>query len=237
MSTGMISKDTDLKDLLTAGAHYGYSKSRRHPSAKEFILGSKNNIEIFDLEKTLPLLESAKGFVKNIVANGGQILFVGAKSEAKNAIKTGADLAEMPYVTNRWIGGTITNFPEIKKRVDRLQDLLGQREKGELSKYTKKERLLLDREIETLDKMFSGLVSMKKLPAAIFVIDPRREKTAVAEAKRKKIPVVALAGSDCDLKQVEFSIPANDASMASIKYFVEQIVEAIKIGRKQQKSE
>ncbi len=227
----------DIKSLFEVGAHYGYSKSRRHPSTKEFILGSKNNVEIFDLEKMAPMLAAAKDFVDSTVASGKQILFVGTKNEAKEVVKSGALSSEMPFVENRWIGGTITNFSEIKKRVERLQELSEQREKGELVKYTKKERLLLDREIEVLEKMFSGLVSMKKPPAAIFIVDPRKEKTAVSEARRKKIPIVALANSDCDLKEIDFPIPANDSAVSSIEFFVKQIVDAVVAGKKKVKSD
>lgn len=232
-----MNKEKEIKELMEVGAHFAYSKSRRHPSAKPFIFGVKNNVEIFDLEKTSEHLKVASDFISKIVAEGGQILFVGNKKEAMDSVQRGAEEAEMPYVANRWIGGTLTNLPEIKKRVGRLEDLLSQKEKGELSRYTKKERLLIDREIEKLEKMFSGIVSMKKLPMALFVIDPRKEKTAVSEARRKHIPIVALAGSDCDFNSVDFPIPANDASISSINYFIKNIVETIKKGQKEEQKE
>lgn len=225
----------NLKDLFKAGAHYAFSKSRRHPSAKPFILGVKNKLEIFDLEKTVESLSEAQEFIKKISSEGGQVLFVGGKVEARNAVKKGATEAEMPYVAGRWIGGTLTNFEEIKKRVARLEDLEKQKEKGELSKYTKKERLLIDKEIEKLREMFSGIRTLKGLPKVMFIVDPRKEYTALKEAKDKGIPVVALASSDCDLGSVDYAIPANDSSVSSIRYFVGQIVKAIEDGQKAKK--
>ena len=168
---------------------------------------------------------------------GGVILFVGGKSEAQEAIRIGATNASLPFVSGRWIGGTLTNFPEIKKRITKLEDLTSKKEKGELSKYTKKERLLIDRDIAKLTIFFSGISSMKAIPRAMFVIDPRKEHIAVAEAKSVGIPVVALAGSDCNLLDIDYPIPGNDASVSSIKLFVNKVVEAYKEGRDAKKEE
>ena len=225
---------TDLKHLdalFDVGAHFGLIRSRRHPSVKPFLFGVKNKIEIFDLEKTQEYLEKAKGFISDIVAQGGMVLFVGGKNEARTSVATGAQKAQMPYVAGRWLGGTLTNFPEIKKRIAKLEDLTLQKEKGELGKYTKKERLLIDREIERLQKSFSGLIPMRMTPKVLFVIDPKREHIAVAEARRLHIPVVALASSDCNIRDIEYAIPGNDASTQSINYFVEQIVSAVLNGK------
>jgi len=225
-------KITDsIEKLFSVGAHYGLVRSRRHPSAKPFIFGVKNSIEIFDLEKTEVELEKAKSFISDVVANGGMTLFVGGKNEAQEAIRKVATVSGMPFVAGRWLGGTLTNFVEIKKRIGRLEDLSSQKEKGELSKYTKKERLLIDREIESLKVSFSGLSPMKTLPKVLFVIDPKREETAVAEAKKLKIPVVALASSDCNMLEVEYPIPGNDSSKASIAYFAEEILKAVEDGK------
>lgn len=221
-----------IDSLFEAGAHFGLLRSRRHPSAKPFIFGSKNKVEIFDLEKTQVELEKAKDFIKAKVSEGGLILMVGGKSEARKAILEGAEKVSMPYVAGRWLGGTLTNFPEIKKRIVKLEELTAQKEKGELAKYTKKERLLIDREIESLQKDFSGLASMKSAPKVLFVIDPKREAIAVAEAHRLHIPVVALASSDCNLREVEYAIPGNDASVKSIHYFVSEIVKVIEEGKR-----
>jgi small subunit ribosomal protein S2 len=221
-----------IENMFKVGAHFAYSKSRRHPSAKQYIFGVKNRVEIFDLEKTQELLEKAKEFVKSVAATGKQILFVGGKSESKEVIKKAAESIGMPYVSGRWIGGTFTNFPEIRKRIEKMERMAAAKEKGELTKYTKKERLLMDREAAKLDLFFGGLVSMKNLPAAVFLIDQKRENIAVKEADQMGIPVISLSGSDCDFREVAYPIPANDASVASIAYFVNEIVSAYIQGKK-----
>ncbi|MES2087866.1 MAG: 30S ribosomal protein S2 [Patescibacteria group bacterium] len=220
-----------IDSMFKAGAHYAFSRSRRHPTLAPFIFGVKNHVEIFDLEKTNELLEKAKDFVRTLATEGKQILLVGGKSEARDAIKRAAAELDMPYVVDRWLGGTLSNFKEIRSRVEKLLDLTAKREKGELSKYTKKERLLIDREIEKLERFFSGLVPMKELPKALFVIDSKHEHIAVTEARKAGIPVIALMGSDCNIKTVDYAIPGNDASIASVAFFVDQIVWAYKEGR------
>lgn len=220
-----------ITTMFAAGAHFGYSRSRRHPSVKPFIFGVKNGVEILDLEKTSVELENAKEFVKSLAKTGKQILFVGTKNEAKKAIEDGALSIDMPFVGERWVGGVLTNFPEIKKRVALLEDLRAKRENGELAVYTKKERSLIDKDIERLEKNFSGIVSMKEPPVALFIIDPKKESIALKEAQFLGIPVIALANSDCNLKEVEYPIPGNDSSLSSISFFVGQIVEAFKAGR------
>lgn len=217
--------------LFKTGAHFGYSKARRHPSTKPFIFGSKNNVEILDLEKTSASLEAARGVVADLAHEGKTILFVGTKPEARKLVVDGANAIDMPYVSERWIGGTLTNFSEIKKRVARLEDLLIKREKGELSVYTKKERLLLDREIAKLQKHFGGIVSMKETPRALFIVDPRAEHLAVREAVARNVPIIALASSDCDVAKITYPIVANDSAMQSIRFFVEEIVTAYREGK------
>ena len=202
-----------ITEMFTAGAHFGYSRSRRHPSAKPFIFGTKNGIEIMDLEKTSVELEKAKEFVKTLAKGGKQILFVGTKSESKKLIEDGATAIDMPFVAERWVGGVLTNFPEIKKRVALLEDLRSKKEKGELAIYTKKERSLIDKDIERLERNFSGIVSMKDIPAAMFVVDPRKESIAIKEAQYLGVPIIALASSDCNIKEVDFAIPGNDSSV------------------------
>ncbi len=232
MTEEMKTKGNDVIDtMFNAGAHFGYQKSRRDASTSPFIFGIKNKVEIIDLEKTNEQLEKAKEFVFNLAKSGKQMLFVGGKSEAKVAVKIAAMSIDMPYVDGRWIGGAITNFPEIKKRIAKFEDLQKQKEKGELSKYTKKERLLIDREIENLDTMFSGIVSMKEAPKALFVIDPKKEFIAVAEAKKAGIPVIALSNTDCNIKTIDFPIVANDASVSSISFFVTEIAKAYTAGK------
>ena len=229
-------KNNDLMDaMFKAGAHFGYQKSRRNASVSPYIFGLKNKVDIIDLEKTIDNLAKAQEFVRGLAKQGKQILFIGSKNEARDLIKLGAMSIDMPYVSGRWIGGTITNSPEIKKRIAKFEDLQKQKEKGELSKYTKKERLLIDREIENLDEMFSGIVSMKDSPKAFFVIDPKKEFIAVAEAKKAGIPVIALLNTDTDLKDIDYPIVANDTSISSISFFVSEIVKAYKEGRAESK--
>ena len=214
-----------LDELFKNGAHFGFGKSRRHPSVRNFIFGSKNKTDIFDLEKTSIELEKALEFVKKLATEKSQILFVGGKNEARDIVKDSATSLGMPYVAGRWIGGTLTNFPVIRKRVDTMLDLVSQKDKGELNKYTKKERLLIDRDIAKLQNFFGGIVPMASLPKALFIVDARYEDTALREAKQLHIPVIALCGSDNDINRVEYPIPGNDSSRASIKYFIDKIKE------------
>jgi|SRR3989338_3095831 len=223
--------DERMERMFKVGAHFGYSKSRRHPSMKRYIFGVKNRVEIFDLEKTKNALQSAKEFVKSLGALGKQILFVGGKNEAKDILAQGALSLDMPYVATRWIGGTLTNFAVIRSRVERLLFLRAERDGGGLAKYTKKERLIIDREISHLEKYFSGLISLATLPAALFVIDPRFEHIAVTEAHKKNVPVIALMSSDCDLDVVDYPVVGNDSAIPSIRFFTEEIIESYKSGR------
>lgn len=219
--------------LFSAGAHFGFVKSRRHPSVKQFIFGTKNNIEIFDLEKTSKELEKALVFVEKKGREGAMALWVGGKSEAREAVMKAGKGLEMPYVSGRWIGGTLSNFSEIKKRIARLEELTEQREKGEFSKYTKKERLLFDREIEKLSIYFGGLSQLKSLPKFLVVVDSKKECIAVAEARKMHIPVVALAGSDSNLYELDYAIPGNDSSRQSIGFILQELTAAYKKGREQ----
>jgi small subunit ribosomal protein S2 len=214
-----------VDELFEVGAHFGYSKSRRHPSVAPFIFGAKNRFEIVDLEKTGEQLSSVLEYVAQMAREKKQILFVASKQEAVRPVKDGAEKIGMPYVAGRWIGGSLTNFPEIRKRVEMMLQLQEERDKGLLAKYTKKERLLIDRKIEKLEKTFSGLVPMTKKPHAMFVVDSRHEDIAVAEARVSGVPVIALAGTDCDLSKVDHAIVANDSLERSITYVVNKVVE------------
>jgi small subunit ribosomal protein S2 len=232
---GEETKDTaTIERMFAAGAHFGYSKSRRHPSVDSFIFGAKNRVEIFDLEKTSELLKEAKAFAEGLGREEKILLLVGGKSEAVQAVRKGAGGIRMPYVAGRWLGGTLTNFSEIRKRIQRLLDLRAQRESGELAeKYTKKEQLLMGREIAKLEENFDGLIPLgDKLPHALFVVDTRKERTAVREARDKGIPIIGLLNSDCNAGEIDYPIPANDASMKSIEFFVNEIVSAYKEGMK-----
>jgi small subunit ribosomal protein S2 len=221
-----------IDTMFSAGAHFGLGRSRRHPTVSGFIFGTKNSTDIFDLEKTLPSLEKAKAFIAEIAKEGKTLLFVGGKNEASSAVKTAAQSLNLPYVDGRWIGGTLTNFGQIRKRIERYEKLTSDREKGELLKYTKRERMLLDKEIASLEKMFLGIVSLKKQPDAMFVIDPRHEKIAVKEATDMNVPVIALASSDCDISEVKYAVVGNDAAKTSIQFFVNEIAQAYQEGKK-----
>lgn len=226
MKVSNITNDSVIEAMFSVGAHYGYSKSRRHPSSKPFIFGAKNKVEIFDLEKTKGLLTAAKEFAAKLGKEGKQILFVTGKNEALDIVKTAAEDISMPYVSGRWIGGTLTNFTAIRARVDKLVSLKEKRDKGELGQYTKRERMLFDRDIDKMTTMFSGLVAMKSMPAAVFVVDSEREKIAVMEAKKTGVPVIALMSSDCDMKLAEYPMLGNDSSRDSIRFFVDEIKNA-----------
>lgn len=215
-----------VEALFNAGAHFGYSKSRRHPSTAPYIFGKKNNVDIINLEETVPMLERAIELVQKIASEGKQIVFVGGKRQSQRIVKDFADKINQPYVVGRWIGGTLTNFEEIQKRTKRLEELTTQKEKGELAKYTKRERLLIDREIEKLEERFGGIVGMKRKPAAVFIVDPRQEDNATHEAIIEKIPVIGLCGTDCDISAISHPILANDSSVSSITYVTQTLVDA-----------
>jgi small subunit ribosomal protein S2 len=217
-------KDSDLvESMFKVGSHFAYTRSRRHPTVASFIFGLKNRVEIFDLEKTSNNLLEAKKFIASCAQNNKKVLFVGTKNEAQLAVQQAASAIEMPYVNLRWIGGTLTNFGEIRRRVDKYEGLMSNREKGELIKYTKKERLLIDREIDSLSNSFSGIVSMKEMPAAVVIVDSEKEHIALAEIRKQGIPIVAICGSDCNLKKVDYPIPANDSAKASIGFILKEL--------------
>ncbi len=217
--------------MFGAGAHFGLGRSRRHPTVTPFIFGTKNSTDIFDLEKTQALVKKATDFVTALASEGKTLLFVGGKKEASVAIKHAAQSLNLPYVDGRWIGGTITNFGQVRRRIDRYEKLISDREKGELAKYTKRERMLIDKEIASLEKMFLGIVSLKKTPDAIFIIDPRHEKNAIKEAADFNVPVVALAGSDCNISKIAYPLVGNDGSKTSIQFFVNEIAAAYQRGK------
>lgn len=229
-----MDKQTD-KSLVDAmfevGAQYGYSRSKRHPTSSAYVFGAKNGVELVDLEKSEKLLAKAEEYVEKLAAEGKTIMLVGTKQEAKKAIEDAAAKLDMPYVTLRWIGGTLTNFSEIKKRLLRLEDLKERKATGALLVYTKRERMLLDKEIADLEKTFSGIEFVRALPHAVLVIDSKHEKTAVAEAKQMKLPVIALQGTDCSTDGIAYPIVANDAARASITFFVERLTAAFERGR------
>jgi small subunit ribosomal protein S2 len=223
---------TDMQTLYDAGTHFALPRARRHPTAAPYLFVTKDRTDIFDLEETTRRLDSAKAFVAAMAGSGKHVLFVGGKNEALSIVKSAAESAGAPYVAGRWIGGSLTNFKNIRKRIDRLEKLMAEREAGVLDKYTKKERLLIDREIDELLARFGGLVKMTDLPGAMVVVDSRHEDTAVKEANQLKIPVIGLSSSDCDFSMVQYPIPGNDTSVRSISLVVNALAEACLAGKK-----
>ncbi len=221
----------ELKDLLDAGAHFGHQSHRWHPQMAPYLYGARDGIHIFDLVKTKEGLERAIEFVKKTVSEGGKIIFVGTKRQAQAIIKEEALKAKMPFITERWMGGIITNWDHIKLSVEKLKDLKEKKEAGEFEKYTKKENILIDREVARLERFFGGLVDLEELPAAIFVIDVKKEKAAVKEASMKEIPVIAVVDSNSDPNLIDYVIPANDDAIGSIKLISEMIGLAAQEGR------
>ncbi|MDR3571195.1 MAG: 30S ribosomal protein S2 [Candidatus Pacebacteria bacterium] len=222
----------DVQELYDAGVHFGYARARRHPSAAPFLFGTKDRTDIFNLEETKKRLDAASTFLSSVSGSGKAILFVGGKPEARALVESAAHQVAQPYVAGRWIGGTLTNFKNIRKRIERLLTLEKEREAGQLEKYTKRERLMIDREIEELRNRFGGLVSLTEMPGAMFVVDSRHEHTAVLEAKQLGIPVVALSSSDCDFSLSRFPIPGSDTSVRAIRYVIDRVIEAIQDGKK-----
>lgn len=218
--------------LFEAGAHFAQVKSRRHPSMKPYVIGSKSRVEIFDLVKTDGQLAAAKAALAALGRDGKTVLFVGGKREVSDIVKSAADNAAAPYVAGRWLGGTISNFTEIKKRIDRLAELVGKRDSGELAKqYTKLERVFIDREIERLKSRLDGITALSKKPDALLVVDTRHEAHAVKEAKQAGIPVIAIMSSDCDLKEAAYPIAMNDSSRHAVKLVLDELAGALVAGR------
>ncbi|MFA6301143.1 MAG: 30S ribosomal protein S2 [Candidatus Paceibacterota bacterium] len=224
------SEDT-IEEMFKAGAHYGYSKTRRHPSVSSFIYTTKNRSDIINLEKTNVMLGEACEFIEKLGTSGKVVLFVGTKPEAKVTIKDMAETLNMPYVTERWIGGTLSNFVEIKKRIAELENYRKDVAEGKLEKYTKKERVVMAKKMEKLTRYYSGLVGLKKAPDALFILDARSEHIAATEAKKSGVPVVALVNSDSNIKNIDYPIVGNDAGIPSIRFFVAAIGKAYKEGQ------
>lgn len=226
----MITKvaEEQVKPLYEAHLQYGYSRTRRHPSMLPFIFAQKNRTDIIDLAHTKSALDTVEKVVADTIAAGKQVLFVGGKNEARTMVKRVAEKIEQPYVAGRWIGGSLSNFPQILKRIKRHDTLTHEKESGVWQdRYKKKERLMLTRELEKLELMFGGIVSMKELPGLVVVVDPRHEIKAVREAQRMHIPVVALANTDCDVSTITYPVPGNDSSQKSIRFFLDSVTSLV----------
>ncbi len=221
-----IERSPVIESLFSVGAHFGYSKTRRHPSVKGFIFGTKNRVEIIDLSQTEEMLAAAQAFVQDLARKGKQVLFIGTKNEARKIVIEEASRIAQPFVTERWIGGTFTNFGQIRKRADTLLDLREKKETGGLDKFTKKERSRIAILVAKLDRFFNGITNMTEKPGAVFVVDSRKEDIAIKEARSAKIPVISICNSDCDIRNIDYPILANDSAKESISYIVHAIAQA-----------
>lgn len=221
-----------LEELLEAGAHFGHQARRWNPKMAEYIWAERDGVHIFDLAKTAEKLREVCEYLKQQAAEGKVIVLVGTKRQAGEIVKEVASKTGIPYVSERWMGGTITNWEQIKKRLDKLADMKAKRERGEFAMFTKKEKLLLDREIERLEKFFGGLAELKAKPDILFVVDTHKERVAVREAKSKGLIVVGMCDTNADPDKVDYLIPANDDALRSIKVIVEAVGAAIAEGRK-----
>ncbi|MCL0046482.1 30S ribosomal protein S2 [Dehalococcoidales bacterium] len=220
-----------IKQLLEAGAHFGHQSSRWHPRMKSYIFTKRNGIHIIDLEQTATMLDQACDFVRQIAAEGGTILFVGTKKQAQEAIEEEAKRCGMYYVNQRWLGGVLTNFATIQARIDHLVRLEDQQAKGEFNRLPKKEALKLEKEILRLNRQLGGIKEMTSLPAALFIVDPTKERIALAEAKRIGIPVIAIVDTNCDPADIDYPIPANDDAIRAIKLICSKIANSVIEGK------
>ncbi|KKR35025.1 MAG: 30S ribosomal protein S2 [Candidatus Magasanikbacteria bacterium GW2011_GWA2_40_10] len=228
-----MTKMPTLLEMLKAGVHFGHQKSRWHPKMEQFIFGVRNGVHIIDLEKTQEQLEKSLNYVKNLAAKGQVILFVGTKRQAREITKEAAVSCEMPYLVERWIGGLLTNFDEVKRRLKKYHNLKEMFASGEIEKYTKKEQVTMKKQLEKLDKYLIGLTTLDKMPDALYIADMRTEKTALAEAERTEITTVAVCDTNVNPEQVNYAIPANDDAVNSIKLIVDLVAEAVNEGRKE----
>ncbi len=222
-----------LQELLEAGVHFGHQVRRGHPRMRPFLYGARDGVHIIDLTQSEKLLKEACEYVNDLGKNGGVLLMVGTKKQAKPIIEEVCKRINTPYMAERWIGGFLTNFEEITKNIKKLKELKEQKEKGKLSKYTKKEQLLMDRHMSKLERDFSGVMEMDKLPDALFILDAVSDNTAVKEALRKNLPIVAITDSNADPSVINYPIPGNDDAIKSIKLLVEAVASAYEDGKKQ----
>jgi len=224
----------NLKDMTEAGLYFGHRISRIHPKMKPYISGTKNAVHIIDLEKTAENFKEALDFIKDIISEEKALLLIGTKIQVKDLVKETAEDCDLPYINGRWLGGTFTNFKTIKKRIDYFKDLEKKKETGELKKYTKKERIKIDRELMNLENKFGGIKNLEELPYAIFVLDMKKDALAVKEARKKGVMIIAIADTNVDPTLADYPIPANDDAISSVKYILEKIRKVI-IGSKPKK--
>ena len=220
-----------MKQLLEAGVHFGHQTRRWNPKMRQFIFTERKGIHIIDLQQTVTRLEDAISFIRDVVAGGGDVLIIGTKKQARDTVEAEASRSGLPYVNNRWLGGTLTNFRTIQSRVRHLQNLEGAVERGDFSRLTKKEQLDISNEIERLNRYFGGIKHMDRLPAAVFIIDTVKEGIAVAECERLNIPIVSLVDTNCDPDPIAYPIPSNDDAIRAIKLILGKVADAAIEGR------
>ena len=224
----MSTNEINMMSMLKAGVHFGHQKARRHPKMKPYIYAERNNLSVIDLKQSLEKLEEAREFIKKIVGQKGVILFVGTKKQAKKIVRETAEQCEMPYITERWLGGTLTNFKIILDRIKKFRKLEEEKESGELEKkYTKKEQVEFDKDIKRMELKFGGIKNLNKLPEAIFIADPKENEIAVQEARIMNIPVIALTDTNIDPAEIDYLIPSNDDAIGAIQMMVGAIGEAV----------
>lgn len=227
--------EISLKELLEAGCHFGHQTVRWNPKMKQYIFAAREGVHIFDLVKTKSSLEEAAAFAKETVANGGKILFVGTKRQARSIVEEAAKSVGMPYVSHRWLGGMLTNWDQIKKSINKLAEEKSGLLNGGYKELTKKEQLLISRDVDKLEKFIGGISTIKDLPQAVFIIDTKRESAAVNEACRKELKIIAMVDTNSNPDSVDYVIPVNDDAAASIKLIVDKMAEAIGEGLKEAK--
>ena len=220
-----------MKQLLEAGVHFGHQTRRWNPKMAEYIFTERNGIYIIDLQKTVKKVEEAYNFVREITEQGGEILFVGTKKQAQESIKEEAERVGMYYVNARWLGGMLTNFTTVKKRILRMDQLKKMAEDGTFDQLPKKEVVNLTIEAEKLDKNLGGIKDMKKLPAAIFIVDPKKEHNAVAEARKLNIPIIAIVDTNCDPDEIDYVLPGNDDAIRAVKLITSTMANAVLEGK------
>jgi len=226
-----------MKELLEAGVHFGHQTRRWNPKMKPYIFGARNGIYIIDLQKTVQLFKIAYDFVAEQVAQGKKVLFVGTKRQAKESIEEEAKRCGMFYVSNRWLGGTLTNFQTIKKSIERLKNMEAMIEDGSIANFTKKEALQIQRKIEKLNKNLGGIKDMEELPGVVYIVDPHKEKIAVHEARKLGIPIVAIVDTNCDPDEIDYVIPGNDDAIRAIRLITSRIADACIEGRERYEKE
>jgi small subunit ribosomal protein S2 len=231
------SLELNIAEMLKAGVHFGHKSSRWNPKMKEYVFGVKNNIHIIDLEKTIGLFQKALDFLRATVENGGKILFIGTKPQARQLVEDVSNILDMPYIKNRWLGGTFTNFNEIKGRIKYLNDQERLLESEELKKYTKYEQSRIRKEIVRMNEKMGGIKKMDKLPQAVFVIDIKENALAVKEAQSAGVPTIALTDTNTDPTLVDYPIPANDDALSSLKYIFGIVAKNVMEAKKKVKIE